>query len=191
METDLPSLVLSILSTVIAVASAYLAQFKKGDLSLPPLRTYRVEPLNYRVEKASYRALRLYLIVTLLNTGAITKAVSHMRVRLRSPDGSEGLLFWENEYEELWGDEGTYAKQPTLEPYGSRSAIYSFKSVLDVPTGLFVSALEESGKTSPEKAYSAEIQVLRGKSWKTYRKFLLHYDGSNRQEYDFMRINGR
>ena len=191
MHFELFALILSVFSTIVAVASAYLARFKNGRVAVPPIRGFRVEPLNFHLEGEAYRSVRLLLTMTLMNTGAIPKAVNNLRVRLRAPNKKDGVLDWENEYEALLSQDGVFATQPMLGPYGSKSLIYSFINVRTKEMGTFVKEMEAFGEENPAAPYEAELQILNGDTWQTLRKFSFHYDGSNRIETDFTKINGQ
>lgn len=193
MDLEVIALALSILSTLIAAASAYLSQFKKGRVAVPPIRGYRLEPLNYYVDNESHRGLRVYLTATFMNTGAVPKAVSDLRIKVTGPRGTEkGLLHWELECETLESSntDGTFASQPTLGPYASISRIYTFLTPRTAAMGGVVSAMEEAGSQDQEHTYKAELQLREGASWETVCTFNLRHDGTNRIETDFDRING-
>lgn len=189
MDPEIPALYLSVFSTIISVASVYLAQFKRGKFVVPEVRAYRTEPMNYTVNGDSFRGLRLILMTTVMNTGAMCKSIANMRIRLIAPDKSESLLFWELEYENLSAQQGTFASQPTLEPYGSLSTVYSFVSSTTIESGEFIQVMEEQGTANPEVGYRAQLQVLEGDKWSTVRSINIHYRGAFSHQTSFELIN--
>lgn len=184
---------LSIFSTIVALVSAYLSQFKKGKILIPPIRAYRIEPLNFNDEGESYRAFRLYLTLTFMNTGALPKALSDLRIRVRVPEEKKDVICdWENECPSLSArfEDMEFAVQPTLGAYESKSCIYTFISKYKVDTGKAVMKIEELGDKDENHGFTALLE-LRTKSnqWEILQKFTVHHSGRHRQERDFDKIN--
>lgn len=183
------AILLSIFSTIVALISAYIAQFKKGKVKLLPIRAYRVEPLNFHVDGESYRAVRLILNLTMMNTGALSHAINDLRVRLNM-DGKELILGWEEEYENLDAQQGIFASQPTLGPYESINKVYSFTNKREAEVGKMVSTMEEVCEKDKNKFYPAFIEMRKcGNKWATLYKMALSHSGRRNYEIDFEKIN--
>ncbi|MEM7676980.1 MAG: hypothetical protein AAF449_13330, partial [Myxococcota bacterium] len=129
MELEVVAIILAIVSTIVTFVDTYLNQFRRGRVTVPPLRAYRLEPLNFHNEGESYRAVRLTAALTFVNTGALSKVVDNLRIRVAVPDAPHELtLSWSDECESIESahNERRFATQPTLGPYESISKIYSF-----------------------------------------------------------------
>ena len=192
MEIEIVALVLSIVSTIVAFVDIYINQYRKGRVTMPPLRVYRLEPLNFHSGGESYRGLRLTAALTFVNTGALTKVVDNLRIRIEVP-GVDGplMLEWRDECESLESgpEGGKFATQPSLGPYSSLSKIYSFKSRSEPEIGRRVSTLEQFGTDHPERTVAATIEMLENGRWTRLRMFNLTHSGMNLIETDFSRIN--
>ncbi len=186
------ALTLSILSTVIAVVSVYISQLKRGKIVLPSVRGYRLEPLNFYVENEGYRAIRLSLMVTFMNTGAQTVSINDLRVKMPIPEkGKDLFLQWVDECPELASEQRSFASQPTLGPYGSSSHVYTFVSPFKPEFGQLVKYLEEVCEKEPEKLYAAKIQLRCCKNcWSNLAEIYICPNGRNHIERDFNKING-
>lgn len=182
---------LSILSTFIALLSIYLSQLKKGKLVLPPIRGYRLEPLNFFEGDKSYRGARVFLMLTFMNTGAQPKAIQDLRLKLSVPEKDKEILFsWENECSDLNVKDQRFASQPTIGPYSSISRVYSFSSPLKAEEGELVKELEAVCQKTPKTLYAAEIQLRGcGRCWQTLRKIAICPNGATHLEYNFELIN--
>jgi len=189
------AVILSIFSTVIALLSAYLAQFRRGKIVVAPIRAYRVEPLNYYIDDdESYRAVRLYLMITFMNTGAQNKAINDLRVRVSVDDQQQELILdWEYECPSLHSptEECKLASQPTLAPYASSCCNYTFVSGMEVvETGKLVSAIEETCEKSKTKVYSATLEARTPSNhWQPLVQFAFHHCGIHNLEHNFSKIN--
>lgn len=86
------ALLLSVFSTIIALISAYITQFKKGKVVLLPVRAYTLEPGNFYFENESYRSVQMLINLTFMNTGAVTHAISDLRMRIPIPEKREELI---------------------------------------------------------------------------------------------------
>ncbi len=192
MELEIVAIVLSIFSTIVAFVDIYLNQFRRGRVVVPPLRAYRLEPLNFHVDNESYRGLRMTTALTFVNTGAVSRIVDHLRVRVKVPGAPRDLLLeWQNECEALEqsSHESKFATQPTLGPYDGLSKIYSFVSPFEVEDGKIVSTLEAFGESNPSQGVTAALEMLSEHRWVPLRTFTLRHDGRNIIETDFDRIN--
>ena len=192
MELEIVAIVLSIFSTIVAFVDIYLNQFRRGKVVVPPIRAYRLEPLNFHVDNESYRGVQMTLALTFVNTGAISRIVDHLRVRVKVPDAPYDLMLeWQNECEALEqsSHETKFATQPTLGPYESLSKIYSFVSPFKVDDGKIVSKLEAFGDENPAQGVTATLEMLTEGTWAPLRGFTLRHDGRNVIETDFERIN--
>lgn len=185
------SLALSIISTVIAMISAYIAQYKKGKLLVPKIRAYRLEPLNFHVGDESYRAVRCYLMSTFINTGARTQALSDLRIRVKGVDKQDLILDWENEFPSLTSRfaDGQFANQATLGPYSSINRVYSFVNPYVAEQGKLVMAMEEQCKDE-KKMYTAYLEIRNeNDQWQVLRKFAFRHAGCQWMETSFEKIN--
>ncbi len=188
------AVILSIFSTVVALVSAYIAQFKRGKVVVSPIRAYRVEPVNYQIDNENYRAVRLYLMVTFMNTGAQNKAISDLRVRVSVDDQRQDLILdWEHECPSLHSslEECHLASQPALAPYASSCCNYTFVSNMEtLEPGKLVSAIEAACDESETKAYRATLENRDSKNrWQPLAEFAFRHCGDYRIEHNFSRIN--
>jgi len=188
------AVILSIFSTVVALVSAYVAQFKKGKIVVSPIRAYRVEPLNYLIDNENYRAVRLYLMITFMNTGAQNKAINDLRVRVAVDDQQQDLILdWEYECPSLHSstEECRLASQPALAPYASSCCNYTFVSGMETAeSGKLVSAIEETCDLRETKVYCATLEARdRSNRWLPLAQFSFHHRGVNNIEYNFAKIN--
>jgi len=188
------AVILSIFSTVVALVSAYIAQFKKGKVVVSPIRAYRVEPLNYQIDNENYRAVRLYLMITFMNTGAQNKAINDLRVRVFVDDQRQDLILdWEFECPSLHSpiEECGLASQPTLMPYASACCNYTFVSSMEtVEEGKLVSAIETACEDSKTKVYHATLEARDPSNrWQPLAEFAFHHCGINNLEHNFSKIN--
>lgn len=191
MSGEAYALILSIISTVVALVSTYLSQMKKGKIVVPPIRAYRLQPLNFHVESESYRAVSMMMPLTFMNTGARSQAVHDLRVQIPIPEKSQDLVLqWENEYTSLSSEDGHYATQPTLGPYASISCVYNFKNASLPEQGKLVSHVEETCEKDANKFYRAHVQIrTSANSWCTLRTFAFRHSGRVYWENDFNKIN--
>ncbi len=185
------AILLSIFSTIVALISAYIAQFKRGKVLIPSIRGYRLEPLNFFEDGNGYRGVRMYILITLMNTGAQNLAVHDLRIRIPITEQNQDLiLFWENECSDLNGKDAQFAAQPTLPPYGSCSHVYTFVSAFKADAGKLVSAVEEICTQNPNKIYPAQIQLRTSQDkWQTLCQIAFQHSGRNWLERDFSKIN--
>ena len=187
------SLFISIFSTIVALISAYISQFKKGRIIVPKVRAYKLDPLNFSVESESYRAVRCYIMLTFMNTGASSQAITDLRMRIPMPEKNDTLILqWENEYPSLNADykEAQFASQATLAPYGSINRVYSFKSKTEAASGKMVMAMEEICGQDANKSYSSFIEARdAGDRWYTLRKIAFRHAGRMMLEDNFEKIN--
>ncbi len=188
------AVILSIFSTVVALVSAYIAQFKKGKIVVSPIRAYRVEPLNYQIDNENYRAVRLFLMITFTNTGAQNKAINDLRVRVSVDDQRQDLVLdWEYECPSLHSptEECRLASQPALAPYASSCCNYTFVSSMETAEpGKLVLAIEEACDLSEAKVYGATLEARdRNNRWQPLAQFSFHHCGENNIEHNFSRIN--
>ncbi len=188
------AVLLSIFSTIVALVSAYIAQFKKGKVVVSPIRAYRVEPLNYQIDNENYRAVRLYLMITFMNTGAQNKAINDLRVRISVDDQREDLLLdWEFECPSLHSsvEESCLASQPALGPYASACYNYTFVSGMENPdSGRLVSAIEEACERSDSQAYLATLEARNSRNrWQPLTEFAFRHNGTYNVEHNFAKIN--
>ena len=168
MELEIIAIVLAVLSTIVTFVDTYLNQFRRGRVSVPPLRAYRLEPLNFHRDGDSYRAVRLTTALTFVNTGALSRVVDNLRIRTRVPGEPHDLVFdWENECSaiEQSSHEGRFATQPTLGPYESISKIYAFGTKTQPEIGKQVSRLEQYGTDNPEAVITATVEMLAKGHW--------------------------
>ncbi len=188
-----PSLAISLVSTFIAVISAYIAQYKKGKLVAPKIRAYRMEPLNFHSGEESYRAVRFYLMLTAINTGARTQAITDLRVRVKGVEGKQDLILeWENEFPCLTSRfaDGQFANQATLSPYSSINRVYSFTNLFEPAQGKLVSAMEAACKSDEKKTYPAYLEMRDvDDAWQVLRKFAFRHHGVQNMETNFEKIN--
>ncbi|MEO1339285.1 MAG: hypothetical protein AAFV29_26835, partial [Myxococcota bacterium] len=92
MELEVVAIVLSIVSTIVTFVDTYLNQFRRGRVLVPPLRAYRLEPLNFHADGESYRAVRMTAGLTFVNTGALSRVVDNLRIRLAVPGAPHDLI---------------------------------------------------------------------------------------------------
>ena len=183
---DAISIVLSVGSAFVALISLYFSFLKRGQLVMPPVRMYRLDPRTFD----SVRSLKITLPLTFMNTGAVQKVVPDLRISVKTGDGP--LLFnWREELETLpifvpRGQEQLplYPFQPTLNPYESVAKVYGFET--EAESSDAVSALD---RVEGGTALQATIEVREGKSWKGLRSFTLRYAGRVAVEDRYDRIN--
>ncbi len=188
------AVILSIFSTVVALVSAYLAQFKRGKIVVSPIRAYRVEPLNYQINDENYRSVRLYLMITFMNTGAQNKALNDLRVRISIDNQQQDLVLdWEYECPSLHSstEECHLASQPTLGPYASTCCNYTFVSPMETEeTGKIVSAIEEACEKDETKVYRATLEARDPNNrWQPLANFAFRHNGTYNLEHNFSKIN--
>ncbi len=191
MEIEVVAIILAVLSTVVTVIDLYWSNFRRGRVVVPPLRVLRLEPLNFHADGESYRSVRLTTALTFVNTGALSKVVDNLRIRVVMPNGQPVILDWRNECDSIEGDTtaSRLATQPTLGPYESISKIYSFQTPSKAPVGLRVSELETYGEENPDQRVEAVVEMLSDRDWKPLRSFWMTYRGANFIEIDFDRLN--
>lgn len=191
MQIEIIAIVLSVVSTIVTFIDLYLNQFRRGRVAVPPVRAYRLEPLNFHSDGESYRGLRLTAALTFMNTGALSRAVDNLRIKIEMPDGDSLILDWRNECEaiEQPSHESRLATQPTLGPYESLAKIYAFVSPYQPEDGKRVSKLEQYGTDHPERRVKATLEMLAHNRWIALRGFSLKHNGTNMIEIDFDRIN--
>lgn len=183
------AILLSIFSTIVAVISAYLSQFKRGKVVLLPVRAYRLEPGNFHAENESYRTVEMIVNLTFMNTGAITHAINDLRVRIPMDQG-ELILSWNGEYPSLSSTEYRYPSQPTLGPYGSLNQVYSFCNKTVPAQGKLVMAMEEICEKDANKTYTALIEMRKCRHhWSSLCKISFRHSGRRHFEDDFDKIN--
>ncbi len=179
------------LSVALSVTSLYFSRLRPGRLKVPPLRAYRVEPLNYNSGGESIRIFRLYVPMTLMNTGTHQRAISDLRVVI--PIKGIGMLplRWEMELPSLDADpnhHGGFAGQPTLQTYESTSRVYTFITPFNPEAGKMVEAIEQQGNNGGFFTASLETRKATNQ-WQSLLHFRFDYAGSNRIETDFDKIN--
>jgi len=191
MSPNVLAIAIALLSVFLSLASLFFSRLKPGRLKTPPIRAYRVEPLNFHSGGELFRRMRLFLPLTFVNTGAHQTAISDLRVRIQTKGGPV-YLGWELELPSLDGDPqhvGRFAGQPSLPGYESSSHVYTFLSMAVPEAGRLVKAIEDDNGQS---AYEAILEQRKDatKSWSPMQKFRFHYDGRNRFEADFGKIHG-
>jgi hypothetical protein len=183
------AILLSVFSTIVALFSAYVSQFKRGRIHVPPIRAYRLEPLNF----SEGRAFRMYMMLTMMNSGASNIAISDLRIRVAiSDENQELLLDWENECPNLHShyQEMNFAKQPTIAPYGSQSFIYTFNSKYEAESAKLVKRVEELCDANENKMYKGLLEMRdENNRWQTLREFAFRHSGRNCVETSYNRIN--
>lgn len=183
---DIIALVLSILSFMVAFVSLYFSFLNKGKLSIPPLRAYKIEPLNFHLENNSYRAFRMFIPVSFVNTGAKQLTINELRIKITIESDSL-ILKWENELMALNhnANEGEFATQPTIKAYESISRIYTFVSGFTQKEGEMVMQMEKANVV-----YKATLEQRIGtKDWQGLLTFNVKHDGINHHESNFDFIN--
>jgi len=191
-ELEVVAIVLSIVSTIVTFVDTYLNQFRRGRVSVPPLRAYRLEPLNFHADGESYRAVRMTAGLTFVNTGALSRVVDNLRIRLAVPGAPHDLILnWRDECDAIEHTQSTprFATQPTLGPYESISKIYAFSSPTEPTYGKIVSQLETYGEENPQLTIPAKVEMLSEGTWVSVRDFQFAYSGRHMLETDFDRIN--
>ena len=186
------AIVLSIFSTIVALISAYISQFKKGKIMVLPIRAYKLSPGNFSVDSQSYRKVELTLPLGFMNSGAVSHAVSDLRVRVTMDNNQELILGWLWEYptlESAW-EQKQFPAQPTLGPYASINRVYSFCNETIAEQGKLVMAMEAACGNDPKQIYPAVLEMRTcNHHWRPLRRFGIHHPGRNRFEEDFSRIN--
>lgn len=183
------AILLSIFSTIVALVSAYLAQFKRGKIAALPIRAYKAVPLNFHVDGNSRRKISLYLGLTFMNTGAVVHAINDLRVRVVF-EGKDLIFDWTCEHPDINSDQGSMATQPTLGPYGSISCVYSFVTKSEADSATIVEAIEKAGESNAEKAHKAYLEVRKDNNrWKPIRIFGFQYTGRIMLQTEFDTIN--
>ncbi|MEM7246406.1 MAG: hypothetical protein AAF533_13735 [Acidobacteriota bacterium] len=176
------ALLLSVLSAMVALATAYVSHFQRGRIEVPPIRAVRLDPLRaYDDERQPHRIMQVTIVVALVNTGARTRAVEDLRIRVSTPGVAGDLLLdWREEWPSLRAeDEGRrFATQPTLGPHASVSHIYSFDSRVDPESVSRLAELEKMGTDHSDRRHVGILELREGESWTPLRRFTFKYDGS-------------
>jgi len=186
------AILVACISVALSLVSLYFARLRPGKLKAPPIRGYRVEPLNFHFGGESYRIVRIYVPITIMNTGSHQRAISDLRISIPIKQAGTLHLRWELEISSLDADpnhSASFAGQPTLASYESTSRVYTFISPANPESGRMVSALEERGSAGEFFRATLEQRKDATDRWQPLTKFRFDYTGANRIETDFNKIN--
>ena len=183
---DITAIILSIASGIIAMASLYFSFLKRGQIVVPPVRMYRVDPRT----TGDVRFLKITMPLTFMNTGAGQKVVSDLRVHVRAASGSV-IFHWREELDTLRifenrgsDNEVHYPFQPTLNGYESISRVYAFQTGADASSAILSLDKVEGGTALP-----ATIELRGAGQWKPLRSFTLRYRGVIAVEDEYEKLN--
>ena len=164
---DIIAILLSIGSSIVAMASLYFSYLKRGRIIIPPVRMYRLDPRTFN----DVRSLKVTMPMTFMNTGAGQRVVADLRINVKTGDGP--LYFtWREELESLRvfeprGTEQlpTHPFQPTLNSYESVSRVYAFMTEPGSSDAVKALDAAEGGVALP-----ATIELRNDGRWKPLRR---------------------